>query len=48
MSEVYGGSPDAYKTVLDRIASATTEDVHDTAREWLSDGVYILEVHPFP
>ncbi|HET6342983.1 MAG TPA: pitrilysin family protein [Gemmatimonadota bacterium] len=48
MSEVYGGSPDAYKAVLDRLAGATTEDVHEAAREWLSDGVYILEVHPFP
>jgi zinc protease len=48
MSEVYGGSPDAYKTVLDRLAGATTQDVHEAAREWLSDGVYILDVHPFP
>jgi zinc protease len=48
MSEVYGGSPDAYKTILDRLARATTGDVHDTARDWLSDGVYVLEVHPFP
>ncbi|MGH7550392.1 MAG: M16 family metallopeptidase [Gemmatimonadota bacterium] len=47
-SEVYGGSPDAYKTVLARRAGATTQDVHEAAREWLSDGVYILEVHPFP
>ncbi|MGH7544245.1 MAG: M16 family metallopeptidase [Gemmatimonadota bacterium] len=48
MSEVYGGSPDAYKGVLARWAEATTEDVHETAREWLSDGVYILSVDPFP
>ncbi len=47
-SEVYGDSPDAYKTILARRAEATTEDVHEAAREWLSDGVYILEVHPFP
>ena len=48
MSQVYGGSPDAYKAVLDRLAGATTEIVHEAAREWLTDGVYILEVHPFP
>jgi len=48
MSEVYGGSPDAYKAVLARLAGATTEDVHAAAREWLSDGVYVLDVHPFP
>ncbi|CAN5278708.1 pitrilysin family protein [soil metagenome] len=47
-SEVYGGSPDAYQERLQRAAAATTEDLHDAAREWLSDGVYILEVHPFP
>ncbi|MBA3583680.1 MAG: insulinase family protein, partial [Gemmatimonadetes bacterium] len=41
-SEVYGGSPDAYQERLQRAAAATTEDLHDAAREWLSDGVYIL------
>ncbi len=48
LSEVYGGSPDAYKATLARRASATTGDVQEAAREWLMDGVYILEVHPFP
>ncbi|HKY61385.1 MAG TPA: pitrilysin family protein, partial [Gemmatimonadota bacterium] len=47
-SEVYGGSPDAYKTALARRAGASTGDVLEAAREWLSDGTYILEVHPFP
>ncbi|HUP01811.1 MAG TPA: pitrilysin family protein [Gemmatimonadota bacterium] len=47
-SEVYGGSPDAYRTWLQRVADATPGEVHEAARAWLSDGVYILEVHPFP
>lgn len=47
-SHVYGGSPEYYKTVLKHIQSATVEDIHGVAKNWLSDGVYILEVHPFP
>lgn len=46
-NEVYGGSPDFYKTTLARIQSATAQDVWNAAKRWLSDGVYILEVHPF-
>jgi zinc protease len=47
-SEVYGGSPDFYKTTLARMASATISDLHRVAKEWLTDGDYLLEVHPFP
>ncbi|HUO83635.1 MAG TPA: pitrilysin family protein, partial [Thermoanaerobaculia bacterium] len=47
ISEVYGGSPDAYRTRLSRVAAATPKELHDAARAWLSDGVYLLEVHPF-
>ena len=47
-NEVYGGRPDFYKTTLERIAGATPNDLHEAAKRWLSDGVYILEVHPFP
>ena len=47
-SQVYGGSPEYYKTVLKHIQSAAVKDIHDVAKKWLSDGVYILEVHPFP
>ncbi len=47
-SEIYGGSPDAYlKSFRDKDAAAP-ENVRQAAEEWLSDGVYILEVHPFP
>jgi zinc protease len=47
-SQTYLGSPDAYKNSLKRIHEATTEDVKAAANRWLSDGVYILEVQPFP
>ena len=45
--EVYGGSPDAYKKEFHDKDSATSESVRDAAVRWLSDGVYVLEVHPF-
>lgn len=48
MNEVYGGRPDFYKVTLKRIREATPEALLNAARTWLSDGVYILEVHPFP
>jgi zinc protease len=46
--EVYRGDPEMYKTVQRRIADATAADLQGAARRWLSDGVYVLEVHPFP
>ena len=48
MNEVYAGRPDFYKTRLARVADATAENLRETAREWLSDGEFTLEVHPFP
>ncbi len=48
MSEVYGGRPDFYKTTLQRVAQATPADLQAAARRWLSDGVYVVEVHPYP
>jgi zinc protease len=47
-NEVYAGDPNFYKTRLQWVREATAEDLKRVAREWLSDGVYILEVHPFP
>jgi len=44
----YGGSPDYYKTTMKEIESATPKEITKTANKWLSDGVFILEVHPFP
>ena len=48
MNEVYAGSPDFYKTTLERVAGATARDFRNAAVKWLSDGMYVLEVHPFP
>lgn len=47
-NEVFGGSPDYYKTTLKHVSEATAQNLLDTAKRWLADGVYILEVHPFP
>ena len=47
-SQVWGGRPDFYRTRLDRVKAATPADVGGAAKRWLSDGVYVLEVHPFP
>ncbi len=48
MSQVFLGSPDAYKISLQRVQEATAEDLKAAANRWLSDGVYVLEVLPFP
>ncbi|MEW6733560.1 MAG: pitrilysin family protein [Acidobacteriota bacterium] len=47
-NQIYGGSPDFYKTTLQRIQAATAVDIKGSANRWLSDGTYVLEVHPFP
>jgi len=47
-SEVFEGSPDAYKASLDRMAAATTVNLQQAGKRWLSDGVYTLEIVPFP
>jgi zinc protease len=46
-SQVWGGRPDFYRTRLEHVQSATPAGLGETARRWLSDGVYVLEVHPF-
>ena len=46
--EVFAGRPDFYKVRLQRVAKATPADLLKSAREWLSDGVYNLEVDPYP
>ena len=47
-SQVFRGRPDAYKDSLKRVQEATAEDLKAAANRWLSNGVYILEVVPFP
>jgi zinc protease len=46
--QAFMGDPDFYKTQLKRVQAATPEDLKAAARRWLSDGVYALEVHPYP
>ncbi len=48
MNEVFAGSPDHYKVYLRYIKNATPAVIQRTARKWLSDGVFVLEVTPFP
>jgi zinc protease len=46
--EVFAGRPDFYKTRLNRVQQATPAQLARVARQWLADGVYQLEVHPYP
>jgi len=48
MNQVFAGSPDFYKVTLKNTREATAKELQYSARQWLSDGVFILEVHPFP
>lgn len=48
INQVYAGNPEYYKTTLKRVADATATDLKTAANRWLSDGVYSLEVHPYP
>jgi zinc protease len=45
---VFAGNPEQYKVALNWVRQATKSDLQQVARAWLSDGVYVLEVHPFP
>jgi zinc protease len=47
-NQVYGGSPDYYKTTLKYVAEATVEDILKVSREYLSSGKYVLLCKPFP
>jgi zinc protease len=46
--EVFANRPDFYKVRLNRVQQATTAQLWTAARQWLGDGVYNLEVHPYP
>lgn len=45
---IYGGSPEFYKTRLKGMRDATISGVKAAANTWLSDGVYVLHINPFP
>ena len=44
----FTGNPEGYKISLQRIHEATADDLKSVANRWLSDGVYIVQVLPFP
>jgi zinc protease len=46
--QTYTGNPDCYKDYLKWVKAATPATVKRAADEWLSDGDYVLEVHPYP
>ncbi len=46
--QVYAGDPNAYKKELEKVQAATAADLKGAAVRWLSDGVYALQVVPFP
>ena len=48
LGEVFAGRPDFYKVRLDRVARTTAAQLQSSAKQWLSDGVYNLEVQPYP
>jgi zinc protease len=45
--QVFAGRPDFYQERLTRIQQATAAQVAGSARRWLGDGVYNLEVQPY-
>jgi zinc protease len=45
--EVFAGRPDFYKVRMRRVQQATPQQLLSSARRWLSDGVYRLEVQPY-
>lgn len=46
--QVYGGDAGLYRQRLALVKRATPTEVRDAARRWLSDGVHVLTVRPFP
>ncbi len=47
-NQTFLDNPDAYRDWVERVESASASDVRDSGRAWLSDGVYVLEIVPFP
>ena len=47
-AETFTGRPDYYKENLRHVRQASPQIITETARKWLADGVYVLEVLPYP
>lgn len=48
MNQVFRNDPDFYKIRLERGREAKGQDLQTAGKTWLSDGVFALEVLPFP
>ena len=48
MNQTYRGDPDFYQTILKTVRQATTATCRTRPKRWLTEDVYILEVHPYP
>jgi zinc protease len=46
--QAFKGNPDCYRDYLKWVKAATPATVKKAADDWLSDGDYVLEVHPYP
>jgi zinc protease len=46
--QTFGGDPACYKAELSTVKKASPAAVLAASRRWLSDGVYVLTVRPFP
>jgi zinc protease len=47
-NQVYGGSPDYYKTVLKYVSEASVQEIQKVCNEYLGSGKYVLVCKPFP
>jgi zinc protease len=47
-SQVFGGDPGRWRQAPLRVEAATPAQVRDATRRWLSDGLHVLTVRPFP
>lgn len=46
-STTFAGDPEFYKKKLEWVEKATSGDIKKAVNDWLSDGVAILEMHPY-
>jgi zinc protease len=46
--QTFRNNPDCYKDYLRWVKGATAASVKKVANDWLRDGDYVLEVHPYP
>jgi zinc protease len=47
-SQTFRGDPEFYLKTMNYVRDASLADIRDASRKWLTDDVYILEIHPYP